>query len=94
MLTLVYLLNKKTITYAHITIIALIIMIAGYISPYILLFCIIDIYILLALTHFNVLKPTSKASTGGLKMDITTEGMEKDNPNVSSILSDYITKFN
>tara|TARA_B110000967_G_scaffold19239_1_gene17944 strand:- start:386 stop:673 length:288 start_codon:yes stop_codon:yes gene_type:complete len=94
MITLLYLLKQKNITYAQIIIISLIVLILGYSFPSIILFCVVDMYILLALTQFNILEPVSKIrSNNALKMDITTEGIEKDHHNVSSILSDYIAKF-
>ena len=93
MLTIIYLLNEKKIKYGHLILLALLILVISYINPYLLSFFIIDVYVLVAMTHFKLIKPKYYPNKKGLKIDITTEGIEKDIPDVKTILMDYISKF-
>jgi len=93
MISIIYLLNNRSIKYGHIILFSIIIFIASYINPYLLTFFIIDIYALLSITQFKVIKPSYIPNSEGLKMNITTEGMEKDEHNVKSIFLNYMSKF-
>ncbi len=93
MLTIIYLLNDKQIKYGYLILLALIVLVISYINSYLLGFFIIDVYVLLSITQFKLIKPKYNSDQKGLKIDITTEGIEKDTPDVKTILMDYISKF-
>ena len=93
MITIIYLLNNKNIKYGHIIVLSVIILIINYINPYLLGFFIIDIYALLSITQFKVIKPEYNPTKKGLKIDITAEGIEKDQRDVKSIFLNYMSKF-
>ena len=93
MISIIYLLNNKTIKYGHIILLSIIILIASYINPYLLTFFIIDIYALLSLTQFKIIKPKYNSDDKGFKINITTEGIEKDKHDVKSIFLNYMSKF-
>ena len=93
MLTIIYLLNNKNIKYGHIILLGIAILIISYIHPYLLGFFIIDIYALLSITQFNVMKTEHRLTKDDLRVDITTEGIEKDERDVKSIFLNYMSKF-
>ena len=93
MISIIYLLNNKKIKYGHIILLSIIILIANYINPYLLAFCIIDIYALLSITQFKVIQPSYATDDRGLKMNITTEGIQRDEHDVKSIFLNYMSKF-
>lgn len=93
MLTIIYLLNNKKIKYGYIFLLGIFIFIIGYINPYLLGFFIIDIYALLSLTQFKVIKPKYNLSKESVKVYITTEGIEKEELDVKSIFLNYMSKF-
>ena len=94
MLSIIYLLNKKNIKYSHIFLFCVLVLMVNYISPSLLCIFLIDIYIYISLSQFNIGKIIYNSKESNLKMNITTEGLEKDEKDVKSILLNYISKFN
>ena len=92
-MSIIYLLNNKTIKYGHILLLSIIILTMSYINTYLLTIFIIDIYVLLSLTQFKIIKPKYNSSKTGLKINITAEGIEKDKHDVKSIFLNYMSKF-
>ena len=94
MLSLIYLLNNKNIRYSHIVIFCLLILLISYINYQLLFIFFLDIYIYISLSQFTINEVKNTNEKSKLKMNITTEGLEKDEKNVKSILLDYLSKFN
>lgn len=94
MLSLIYLLNNKNIRYSYIVIFCLLILFISYINYQLLFVFFIDIYIYISLSQFTINEVKNTSEKSKLKMNITTEGLEKDEKNVKSILLNYLSKFN
>lgn len=94
MLTIIYLLNNKDIKYAHILLLGVAVCITNSFAPHLLSLFILDIYVLLLITQFNILKPKYNFTKSNIKVDITTEGIQKDERDIKSIFLNYINKFN
>ena len=94
MISIIYLLNNKNIKYGHIILLSVVIFIVSYINPYLLTFFIIDIYALLSITQFKITQPSYIPDKKSLKINITTEGIEKEERDVKSIFLNYMSKFN
>ena len=94
MLSLIYLLNNKNIRYSYIVIFCLLILFISYINYQLLFVFFIDFYIYISLSQFTINEVKNTSEKSKLKMNITTEGLEKDEKNVKSILLNYLSKFN
>ena len=72
----------------------LLVLIINYINPSLLYIFLIDIYIYISFSQFNIGKINCNSKESILKMNITAEGLEKDEKDVKTILLNYISKFN
>jgi hypothetical protein len=94
MLSILKYLNKRQIDTTYIIIYALFILIMIYIFdfPYINLLIILDIYLFLYFTFFKM-NTKFRNKIPFVKIDITQEGVTKEEINMKSLMEDYLKKF-
>lgn len=94
MLSILHLCKIKKINYPVLFIFLTIYSILGFYIPNIAILFMMDIYLYIFLSNF-ILTSTSKVKKESeVHMDITTEGIQKEEADMKSIMTDYVTKFN
>ena len=94
MLSILKYFNKRQIDSSYIIIYAISILFLSYLFGVknISFLLIIDIYLFIYMTFFKI-NTYSKPKSSIVKIDITKEGVEKEEFNMQSLISDYSKKF-
>lgn len=94
MLSILHLCKIKKINYPILFIFLTIYSLLGFYFPKIIILFIADMYLYNILSNFTLSSSPKSKNKSEIHMNITAEGIQKEENDMKSIITDYITKFN